>query len=143
MGYRYYSTQRPVMPGSYPKPANNPIQEVLNFDNKMFVEEIQTEAWGYIEYTKPLGHYDVMDYELTPAKVKMLHLKYLGRDSWGRYVYQDENGKLWKNTDCCSPREVCEERDDILCSSCGNGFDGEPDCHMAPHIAVEYIREEQ
>lgn len=109
----------------------------------MFAEEIQTEAWGYIEYTKPLSHFDVSDYELLPVKTKTLHLKYLGRDSWGRYVYEDENGKLWKNTDCCSPRECCEERGDTLCSSYDNEFDGEPDCHMAPHIAVEYIREEE
>ncbi len=58
------------------------------------------------------------------------HLKYLGRDSWSRYVYEDQDGKLWKLTDCCSPRECCEERGDTFYSSCGNGFDGEPDCPM-------------
>lgn len=49
------------------------------------------------------------------------------------------NGKLWKNTDCCSPRECCEERGDTLNSAAGNDFDGEPDCFMSAHIAVEYI----
>ena len=29
---RYYSTQRPIMPGSYPKPAGNPVVEIRNFD---------------------------------------------------------------------------------------------------------------
>lgn len=67
---------------------------------------------------------------------------YIGRDDWGRYVYEDENGKLWKNTDCCSPRECCEERGDTLNSSAGNEFDGEPDCFMAAHIKVEYLPEE-
>lgn len=107
MSYRYYSTQRPVMPGSYPKPGNNKVEEICNFDNKTYSEEIQTNAWGYIEYEKPLGHFDIVGYELVAVKTKTLHLKYRGRDSWGRYVYEDENGKLWKNTDCCSPRECC------------------------------------
>lgn len=34
MNYRYYSTQRPIMPGSYPKPEGNGIVTVYNFDNK-------------------------------------------------------------------------------------------------------------
>lgn len=116
--------------------------EIENFDNKKFVEEVGCQAWGYIKYKKPLGHFDVINYELAAVKIKTLHLKYIGRDDWGRYVYEDENGKLWKNTDCCSPRECCEERGDTLNSSAGNEFDGEPDCFMAAHIKVEYLPEE-
>lgn len=65
---------------------------------------------------------------------RKLHLTYLGEDNWNRYVYKDEKGKLWKLLDCCSPREICEERNDTLYSSCGNTFDGEPDCPMASDI---------
>lgn len=68
-----------------------------------------------------------MTYEIK----RELHLAYLGKDSWGRYVYKDEKEKLWKLLDCCSPRKVCEERHDTLYSSYGNRFDGEPDCPMA------------
>lgn len=49
MKYRYYSTQRPIMPGGYPKPQNNEVLEIENFDNKKFVEEVGCQAWGYIE----------------------------------------------------------------------------------------------
>lgn len=42
---RYYSIMRPVMPGSYPKKAA--AQEIENFDEKTFCEEIGREAWGY------------------------------------------------------------------------------------------------
>ena len=139
MSYRYYSKSRPVMPGSYPKPENNSVVEILNFDNKTFVEEVQKAAWGYIEYEKPLGHFDIVNYELVAVKTATLHLKYIGKDSWSRYVYEDENGKLWKHTDCCSPRECCEERGDTLCSAAGNDFEGEPDCFMAAHIKAEYL----
>lgn len=142
MKYRYYSTQRPIMPGGYPKPQNNEVLEIENFDKKKFVEEVGCQAWGYIEYEKPLGHFDVVGCELVAVKIKTLHLKYIGRDDWGRYVYEDENGKLWKNTDCCSPRECCEERGDTPNSAAGNKFDGEPDCFMAAHIKVEYLPEE-
>lgn len=67
---------------------------------------------------------------------KTLHLKYIGRDSWSRHVYEDEDGKLWKHTDCLSPREVCQKRGDPLLSSYGNSFDGEPDCHMRENIRL-------
>lgn len=39
--------------------------------------------------------------------------------------------------------ECCEERGDTLNSAAGNDFDGEPDCFMSAHIAVEYIGEEE
>lgn len=142
MSYRYYSIQRPVMPGSYPKPQGNEIVEIFNYDNKTFAEEVQKVAWGYIEYVRPLSHFDIVNYELVAVKTKTLHLRYLGRDDWGRYVYEDENGKIWKNTSCCTPREICEERGDVLNSSAGNAFDGEPDCFMGAHIRVEYLKEE-
>lgn len=51
---RYYSTQRPIMPGSYPKPAGNPVVEIRNFDARVFCGEIGREAWGYIEYEQAL-----------------------------------------------------------------------------------------
>lgn len=50
-----------------------------------------------------------------------LRLKYIGRDSWKRPVYEDRDGKLWKDVD---PRAG---RDPKLCSVMNNEFDGEPD----------------
>lgn len=38
---RYYSTQRPVMPGSFPKEG---VQEIHNFDSRTYVPEIGREA---------------------------------------------------------------------------------------------------
>lgn len=37
---RYYSTQRPVGPGTYPKPQGNAVKEVFNFDSKTYCEEV-------------------------------------------------------------------------------------------------------
>lgn len=135
---RYYSTQRPVGPGTFPQQEWNKVLEIHNFDHKTYCEEIGREAWGYIDYEKPLARYDSNSYELVPAQTKTLHLRYIGTDSWSRYVYEDENGDLWKLLDCCSPREVCEERGDTPYSSCNNAFDGEPDCPMQAHIKPEY-----
>ena len=53
-----------------------------------------------------------------------LNLKLIGRDSWDRPVYQDDSGKLWKDTDPLSWKEP------NLCSSLANAFDGEPDVAM-------------
>lgn len=61
---RYYSTQRPVMPGTFPKPNGNKVQEIVDFDNRQYVDAIGRNAWGYIEYEKPLTEKEASDYEL-------------------------------------------------------------------------------
>lgn len=53
-----------------------------------------------------------------------MKLKYLGNDSWDRPVYEDENGRIWKDLD---DREGTEPS---LCTSLNNAFDGEPDTPM-------------
>lgn len=57
--------------------------------------------------------------------MKKLVLKFIGVDSWSRPVYEDENGKLFKDTNCDSG-EIA------LCTAYG-GFEGEPD------TPIEYI----
>ena len=54
----------------------------------------------------------------------ILHLKYMGRDSWDRPVYVDDEGAVWKDVD---PR--AENKAD-LCTAVNNEFDGEPDAGM-------------
>lgn len=65
---RYYSTQRPLIPGSFPKPHGNKVTKVHNFDNRQYVDEIKREAWGWIEYERQLSANDAEDYELTEVK---------------------------------------------------------------------------
>ena len=61
--YRYYSTQRPVTPGTFPgKPTH-----IHNFDTREDVCGGQMQAWGYVEYEKPLTKKQMQDYELKPA----------------------------------------------------------------------------
>ena len=61
---RYYSTQRPVGPGTFPKLPENKVLEVHNFDAKTFCEEIGREAWGYIDFESPLTQEQADNYEL-------------------------------------------------------------------------------
>lgn len=62
---RYYSTLRPIAPGTFPKPNDNKIIDIVNFDYRKPCEEIDGhQAWGYIEYEKPLSEADANDYEL-------------------------------------------------------------------------------
>lgn len=53
--FRYYSVERPVMPGSFPKVQGNEILNIENFDDSLYIAEIGRKAWGYIEYEKPLA----------------------------------------------------------------------------------------
>lgn len=70
MGFRYYSTQRPVAPGTFPKPYGNPVVKINNFQQgRVFVPKIGRDAWGYVEYEKPLSTVMAADCELTPACV--------------------------------------------------------------------------
>ena len=60
---RYYLTQRPPAPGTFPgKPVN-----MEAYDQKTYIEEIGRQAWGWIEYREPLTEKQADEYELTRA----------------------------------------------------------------------------
>ena len=59
--YIYYSTQRPVSLGTYPKKG---MREIVNFDERKFCEEIGREAWGFLRYDRRLDDKEASDYEL-------------------------------------------------------------------------------
>ena len=65
--YRYYSTQRPVDLGTFPKPPGNAPVEIINFDERRMVEGGTMRAWGELAYLKPLTEKQMKDYELRPA----------------------------------------------------------------------------
>lgn len=83
---RYYSIMRPVMPGSYPKKAA--VQEIKNFDEKTFCEEIGLEAWGYIDCSEELSESDIAAYELVKAGVKTY---------WGVTTSFNDRGRVISN----------------------------------------------
>jgi len=62
--YRYYSIMRPVGPGTFPRTKR--VEDVVNFDRRQFVPEINREACGYIEYVDPITEKQAADYELVP-----------------------------------------------------------------------------
>jgi hypothetical protein len=64
--YRYYSLERPVMPGSYPKKSI--VTNVYNYDNRTLIDDIGRLSWGYIEYSEPLTKQDCHEYELEPSR---------------------------------------------------------------------------
>ena len=68
--FRYYSTQRPVDIGTFPKPPDNKVMEIVNFDKRIPVENELFRAWGYVEYQKPLTEKQAEDYELRPASAQ-------------------------------------------------------------------------
>lgn len=44
--HKYYSILRPVMPGSYP---NHDVVQVVNFDDRMYCEDIGEKAWELVQ----------------------------------------------------------------------------------------------
>lgn len=67
--YLYYSTQRPIDLGTFPKPAGNPPLEIINYDDdrRRPVAGGNIEAWGELTYAKPLTEKQMADYELKPS----------------------------------------------------------------------------
>ncbi len=64
--YKYYSTQRPVGIGTFPKTENGPAK-IVNFDQREEVENGRFRAWGYLLYSTPLSQKQMDDYELRAA----------------------------------------------------------------------------
>lgn len=65
---RYYSTQRPFGPGTFPQ--RDGTETITNFDGKIYCEEIGREVWGFIEYREPLTKEEADAYELTLGGMK-------------------------------------------------------------------------
>ena len=84
---KYYSTQRPLTPGTFPKPSGNKVVSVVNYNEKVLCPEIGMEAWGYVEYAAPLSRILADDYELV-----------------GGDCYDNQEGKLYH--DSYEPRTV-------------------------------------
>lgn len=80
--YRYYSTQRPFAPGTFPK--QDGTECIVNFDEKIFCEEIGREAWGYVAYKEPISDKDAKEYELIKGGNESVVL--VGQDGSGRTV---------------------------------------------------------
>lgn len=81
---RYYSTMRPVMPGSFPNRIS--VEEIHNFDTKTFCEEIGREAWGYIDYNEPLTKEQAEAYELIHGGLKTYWCVTTSVDNRGRVI---------------------------------------------------------
>lgn len=64
--YRYYSTQRPVDLGTFPKTEAGP-EHIENYDKRIPVENGRFEAWGHLDYSAPLTEKQAEDYELRAA----------------------------------------------------------------------------
>lgn len=67
--YRYYSTQRPVDIGTYPKPDGNVPLVIINYDcdRRRPVAGGRLCAWGELTYRQPLTEEQADAYELAPA----------------------------------------------------------------------------
>ena len=77
--YRYYSVRRPVDIGTYP--GNPRPIGIVNFDSRTPVEDGAFEAWGYLEYDRPLTDKQIDDYELRAAQGNSLTSPQVGNMS--------------------------------------------------------------
>jgi len=61
-------------------------------------------------------------------------IEFLGVDDWDRPVYKClETGKLWKDI------TLGNEKPELY--SCGNTFDGEPDCPIKSDLEIQFINQ--
>ena len=66
--YKYYSTQRPIGPGTCPsEPFNKPVH-IEFYENREPVQGEDFRAWGEIIYSQPLTEEEIRQYELKPSR---------------------------------------------------------------------------
>ena len=74
---RYYSTNRPVAPDTFPKPEGNKVLAIVNFDEQRYCEEASRDCWGYIEYEYPLTEKQAVVYELVREQLLDFEQRYM------------------------------------------------------------------
>lgn len=62
MKYRYYAKLRPISIGTIPSKPKP--ETIVNFDNRKMIGSINHQAWGYVEYSKPLDEIKAWEYDL-------------------------------------------------------------------------------
>lgn len=60
---RYYCLDKPPMPGTVPRGMTN----IVDFGELRYVNEINTDACGYVEYCRELTKSELRTYKLTEA----------------------------------------------------------------------------
>lgn len=60
MIYRYYTLFRPPMLGAVPRG----MIEIEDYGTRRMVPSVGREAWGHVDYVRPLSERDVYSYEL-------------------------------------------------------------------------------
>lgn len=78
---KYYSTLRPITPGACP---NKDGMQVVNFEDRQYIEAIDREAWGYVEYTGDIPQEEAAAYELVPEGSKVWYCVMSKIDDQGR-----------------------------------------------------------
>lgn len=66
--YKYYSVIRPISVGTVPHCT---IREVVNFDQRQYVEEIMRQAWGYFLTPDEIPKEKLQAYNLVSADAVM------------------------------------------------------------------------
>lgn len=55
---------RPISIWTFPKLEGNEVLKINNFDGRSYCKEIDKEAWGFIDYEKPISSEDAERYDL-------------------------------------------------------------------------------
>ena len=63
--YVYYLLHRPPAPGTHPIDG---LADLKDFGERMYVREIDCEAWGKVIYKRKLSDQEVYNWELAPGK---------------------------------------------------------------------------
>lgn len=66
--FKYYSIERPVSPGTYPKKEH--VKRIENFSEKKQCADICMEAWGFLIYDEPLSEKEAKEYDLISDELK-------------------------------------------------------------------------
>lgn len=112
---KYYSTQCPVAPGTFPKPEGNRVLEIVNFGERQYCSEAGRDCWGYIEYKSPLTEKQVVDYELVREQLLDFRQRYMAGagTSFLRTFATAEELNEWFDAQSAEERHFCRLYDRV------------------------------
>lgn len=87
--YKYYSVIRPISIGTIPDCT---IREVVNFNQRQYVEEIMRQAWGYFLTPDEIPEEKLQAYSLVSADAAVSKWQHPQKRSLS---FQRKPGMIW------------------------------------------------
>ena len=108
---RVWSTLRPISIGTYPKEYG--VIEIVNFDHRRMVPEINRQAFGYIDYERDLPKEVQSHYDLWPEVTVDPRLEPVAK-LFARALQEGDMSRITKIVDKAYEKGLIEDEEELV-----------------------------